>query len=100
MGRIGLPGENWQRFPTRKGADFAVRYRGTEMLGSAPSLCKEVATHMTTAKPYAATRAVCVTTAQDHPSDGWASIDWKAASREVERLQQRIFRASQQKQWR
>jgi RNA-directed DNA polymerase len=55
---------------------------------------------MTTAKPYAATRAVCMTTAQDHPPDGWASIDWKAANREVERLQQRIFRASQQKQWR
>ncbi len=70
------------------------------MLGSAPNLCKEVAAHMTTAKPYAATRAVCVTTAQDHPPDGWASIDWKAANREVERLQQRIFRASQQKQWR
>ena len=43
---------------------------------------------MTTVKPHAAARAVCVTTAQDHPSDGWASIDWTAANREVERLQQ------------
>ena len=41
-------GETRQRFPTRKGADFAMRYRGTEMLGTAPNLCKEVDAHMAT----------------------------------------------------
>src|SRR5438128_1740414 len=88
--------ETRQKFPTRKGADFAMRYRGTEMLGTAPNLCKEVDARMATNN----SRSVCVTTAQDHSLDGWASINWRAANREVERLQQRIFRASRQKQWR
>ena len=40
------------------------------------------------------------TTVQSHDGDGWTSIDWTAATRVVQRLQQRIFRASQQGRWR
>jgi RNA-directed DNA polymerase len=40
------------------------------------------------------------TTIQSHEGNGWASIDWTAATRVVQRLQQRIFRASQQGRWR
>ena len=40
------------------------------------------------------------TTVQSHEGDGWVSIDWAAATRVVQRLQQRIFRASQQGRWR
>lgn len=44
--------------------------------------------------------AVAATTVQILPNDTWARINWRQANREVERLQQRIFRASQQAQWR
>src|SRR5437867_493545 len=47
-----------------------------------------------------ARRAVRATTTRDPSVQAWTSINWKQANREVERLQQRIFRASQQKQWR
>ena len=40
------------------------------------------------------------TTVQSQQEGGWASIDWAAANRVVQRLQQRIFRASQQGHWR
>ncbi len=43
--------------------------------------------------------AVAATTVQTLPNDTWARINWRQANREVERLQQRIFRASQQEQW-
>ncbi len=42
---------------------------------------------------------VAATTVQTLPNDTWARINWRQANREVERLQQRIFRASQQEQW-
>lgn len=64
------------------------------------TLHKEVDAAMATARPIAATRAVSVTTVQRHQDGNWSSIDWKAANLEVERLQQRVFRASQQGQWR
>src|SRR6266853_3648756 len=40
------------------------------------------------------------TTVQSHEAGGWPSIDWAAANHTVLRLQQRIFRASQQGRWR
>ena len=40
------------------------------------------------------------TTVQNHEAGGWPSIDWATATRVVLRLQQRIFRASQQGHWR
>jgi RNA-directed DNA polymerase len=40
------------------------------------------------------------TTVQSHEDGGWADIDWAAANQVVQRLQQRIFRASQQGHWR
>ena len=40
------------------------------------------------------------TTVQSHEAGGWPSIDWAAANHTVLRLQQRIFRASQQERWR
>ena len=40
------------------------------------------------------------TAAQSHEGGDWASIDWAAANRVVQRLQQRIFHASQQGNWR
>ena len=40
------------------------------------------------------------TTVQSHEEAGWPSIDWAAATHVVQRLQQRIFRASQQGNWR
>ncbi len=43
--------------------------------------------------------AVAATTVQTLPNDTWARINWWQANREVERLQRRIFRASQQEQW-
>jgi RNA-directed DNA polymerase len=55
---------------------------------------------MATAKPHrAAAHAVSVTTVQNHPDSDWSGIDWAVANLEVKRLQQRIFRASQQQQW-
>src|SRR5713101_9125029 len=42
---------------------------------------------------------VAATTVQTLPNDTWARINWRQANREVQRLQQRIFRASQQEQW-
>src|SRR5712692_4444815 len=42
---------------------------------------------------------VAATTVKTLPNDTWARINWRQANREVERLQQRIFRASQQEQW-
>lgn len=42
--------------------------------------------------------AMHATAARNRASDDWRSIDWASANREVARLQQRIFRASQQKQ--
>src|SRR5437016_587162 len=47
-----------------------------------------------------ATRAGGATTAQSLPAREWLSIDWAEASREVQRLQQRIFRATQAGPWR
>src|SRR5256885_7570399 len=40
------------------------------------------------------------TTVQNHEAGGWPSIDWATATQVVQRLQQRIFRASQQGHWR
>ena len=40
------------------------------------------------------------TTVQSREAGGWPSIDWAAANHTVLRLQQRIFRASQQERWR
>jgi RNA-directed DNA polymerase len=40
------------------------------------------------------------TTVQSREAGGWPSIDWAAANHTVLRLQQRIFRASQQGHWR
>jgi RNA-directed DNA polymerase len=40
------------------------------------------------------------TTVQSHEAGGWPNIDWAAANHTVLRLQQRIFRASQQGRWR
>ena len=40
------------------------------------------------------------TTVQNHKAGGWPSIDWATATQVVQRLQQRIFRASQQGHWR
>jgi len=40
------------------------------------------------------------TTVQGHEEGGWASIDWATANQAVQRLQRRIFRASQQGHWR
>jgi RNA-directed DNA polymerase len=40
------------------------------------------------------------TTVQSREAAGWPSIDWAAANHTVLRLQQRIFRASQQGRWR
>ncbi len=39
------------------------------------------------------------TAVQSHGAGDWTSIDWAAANRLVQRLQQRIFRASQQGHW-
>jgi RNA-directed DNA polymerase len=41
-----------------------------------------------------------MTTAPSPAATEWRSIDWATASREVQRLQQRIFRASKEQQWR
>ncbi len=40
------------------------------------------------------------TTARVPSAETWLSIDWATANREVQRLQQRIFRATQREQWR
>ena len=40
------------------------------------------------------------TTVQNHEAGGWPSIDWATATQVVQRLQQRIFRASHQGHWR
>ena len=75
--------------PDLKGCRLPASCRGTEAHGpEATTLDKEV---------DAVTEA---TTVQSHEGDGWASIDWAAATRVVQRLQQRIFRASQQGRWR
>ena len=54
---------------------------------------------MATIKHRADGRAVRATTARSLAGQEWTSIDWAKSSREVQRLQQRIFRASQQGQW-
>jgi RNA-directed DNA polymerase len=46
------------------------------------------------------TRATDATTAQGPEAEQWLTIDWAKASREVRRLQHRIFRATQTGQWR
>src|SRR5436305_4334745 len=79
----------WMDRPDLKGCRLPASCRGTEAHGpEATTLDKEV---------DAVTEA---TTVQSHERDGWASIDWAAATRVVQRLQQRIFRASQQGRWR
>src|SRR5438270_7535448 len=79
----------WMDRPDLKGCRLPASCRGTEAYGpEATTLDKEVDT---------VTEA---TTVQSHEGDGWASIDWAAATRVVQRLQQRIFRASQQGRWR
>ena len=79
----------WMDRPDLKGCRLPASCRGTEAHGpEATTLDKEV---------DAVTEA---TTVQSHEGDGWASIDWAAATRVVQRLQQRIFRASQQGRWR
>src|SRR5438874_8333167 len=79
----------WMDRPDLKGCRLPASCRGTEAHGpEATTLDKEV---------DAVTEA---TTVQSHEGDGWASIDWAAANRVVQRLQQRIFRASQQGRWR
>jgi RNA-directed DNA polymerase len=54
---------------------------------------------MATIKHRADGRAVRATTARSLAGQEWTSVDWATSSREVQRLQQRIFRASQQGQW-
>src|SRR5919202_2000117 len=79
----------WVDRPDLKGCRLPASCRGTEAAGSeATTLDKEVDAVMK------------ATTAQSHEEGGWASIDWAAANRVVQRLQQRIFRASQQGCWR
>lgn len=60
------------------------------------TLCKEVDTPMATGD----TRATDATTAQGPEAGQWLSIDWVKVNREVQRLQQRIFCATQAGQWR
>src|SRR5438309_9982413 len=55
---------------------------------------------MTTASSRAVARVVCATTAQSPDATLWTQINWASASAEVQRLQQRIFRAAKQGQWR
>src|SRR5213594_3639160 len=75
--------------PNLKGCRLLASCRGNEANGpEATTLDKEV---------DAVTNA---TTVQSQQEGGWASIDWAAANRVVQRLQQRIFRASQQGRWR
>src|SRR6059036_1352767 len=75
--------------PNLKGCRLLASCRGNEANGpEATTLDKEV---------DAVTNA---TTVQSQQEGGWASIDWTAATRVVQRLQQRIFRASQQGRWR
>jgi RNA-directed DNA polymerase len=75
--------------PNLKRCRLPARCRGREAHGpEATSLDKAV-----DAMPN-------VTTVQSDAGDGWAGIDWAAANRVVQRLQQRIFRASQQGRWR
>src|SRR3982751_4063743 len=75
----------WVDRPDLKGCRLPASCRGTEAEGSeATTLDKEVDAVMN------------AITVQSHDGNGWASIDWAAATRVVQRLQQRIFRASQQ----
>jgi RNA-directed DNA polymerase len=41
-----------------------------------------------------------VSTGAPSPEEAWASIDWAQATRQVTKLRQRIFRATQQQEWR
>lgn len=52
------------------------------------------------ARPRASAGTVRATTAPSPAEATWTSIDWGRASDEVQRLEQRIFRATQQGQWR
>src|SRR5713226_2361554 len=75
--------------PNLKGCRLLASCRGSEVNGpKATTLDKEV---------DAMTNA---TTVQSHAVGGWPSIDWATATQVVQRLQQRIFRASQQGRWR
>src|SRR5499427_1159832 len=79
----------WMELPDLKGCRLPASCRGTEANGpEATTLDQEV---------DAVSNATMV---QSHERGGWASIDWAAAHRVVHRLQQRIFRASQQGHWR
>jgi RNA-directed DNA polymerase len=75
--------------PNLKGCRLPASCRESEVYGpDATTLDKEVDAIMN------------ATTVQSHEVAGWPSIDWAAATHVVQRLQQRIFRASQQGNWR
>ncbi len=75
--------------PNLKGCRLLASCRGNEANGpEATTLDKELDAVMN------------ATTVQSQEEGEWASINWAAANRVVQRLQQRIFRASQQGHWR
>src|SRR5438128_10093812 len=79
----------WMDRPNLKGCRLPASCRGSEAHGTeTTTLDKEVDAVMK------------ATTVQSHEAGGWPSIDWATATHAVQRLQQRIFRASQQGHWR
>src|SRR6516164_2168258 len=65
----------WMKIPDLKGCRLPASCRGTEADGPEATTLDQAVD--------AATKA---TTVQSHQGDGWASIDWAAATRVVQRL--------------
>src|SRR6266699_596145 len=93
QGRMNSPGGKGGERKRRPTCNRSDRADGTRTLGETQPERMLTAAGVITGVPHA-------TAARNRPTDDWHSIDWAGANREVARLQQRIFRASQQKQWR